>query len=129
MNFLPGAASELQRLDNAVVMIIPCSPVARSSQCGGCRLECRIVGDRTPPVSGQLFHLASQEISIRNRQQVLDLFRACCVRNQPTILKPTLQAHAQSLTRKVSSLSLRYARSGSLPPALIGIQTPGKQSG
>src|SRR5271169_2103419 len=120
---------EFQRLDNAVVMIVPCGPVARSSESGGCRLECRIVGDRAPPVGGQLFHLASREIPIRNGQQVLDLVRACCVLNQPTILKPTLQAHSRYPTRKFSSLSLHYARNGSQLPALTGIQTPEKRSG
>jgi len=38
MNFLPGAVVN-SRLDNTVVMIVSCGPVARSSQCGGYRLE------------------------------------------------------------------------------------------
>ena len=41
---------ELQRLDNAIVMVVPRSSITRGGQGGGCCLESRIVGDRKSPV-------------------------------------------------------------------------------
>jgi len=72
--FSARRCGELQRLDDAIVMIVPASSVTCSSQGGGCCLQSRIVGDRKPPVSGQLLYLASRKIAIRKRQQVGDLF-------------------------------------------------------
>ena len=120
---------ELQRLDNAIVMIVPSGSIACDGQGSSCCLKSSVVSDRKPPASRQLLHLASYKVAIRKRQQVRDLFRTCSVLNQPTVLKPSLQAHSRSPIPRVSSLSIRCARNGSRLPVLIEIRTLKKQSG
>src|ERR1700730_5573748 len=72
-DFAARSCSDRQRLDHAIVMIIPRCSITCSGQGCGCCLESRIVGDRKLPVSRQLLDLASHQIAIRKPQQVGDL--------------------------------------------------------
>lgn len=49
-DFFVWGGSEFQRLDNAIVMVVPRGPITRSSQGSGGWLESRVVGNREAPV-------------------------------------------------------------------------------
>src|SRR5262249_11233165 len=83
----------------------------RSSQ-GDCRrLERRIEAIAHRQSAGGCVTWQTARSRSKNRQQILDLIRACWVLNQPTVLKPTLRGHSQFPTRRDSSPSLHSTES------------------
>ena len=88
-----GADRLPQRLDHAVMMLIPRGTVADCGERSRRRLQRRIVGDAHSPVRAQTLGRAIREIALHDPEEIADLARAAAVGRQPAVPLPVRQAH------------------------------------
>ena len=80
-------------------------------------LQCRVVGDRKPPIVRDIFRLAIVQIARHNSKQVADLLPAALVRDEPAVIDPIGETQVRLLSRRVSFPSLLLRENDSWPRA------------
>src|SRR5437899_942015 len=90
-------------------------------------LQCRVVGDREPPIVGHALRLAVLQVPRHNSEQVADLLFTALVRHEPAVIDPVGETHVRLQSQRVSFPSPRWKESDSWPQAFREIPVDQKR--